>query len=174
MLMYEHPLLGISLGISAGLAPFSFIGRTASLGIPFPFPEGGVLGLNLRLNSEFDLSNATGISEFYLNVAIDVGIVGSAQGGGLLLPVLPAIGILKKFFFRNIGLVLGVRGIAGFIYADPDAFFMVGGEGIVGMDIFIVPEFTLTLRAGFRGAIAIGIPVMSVGPWFMLGGNYTF
>lgn len=173
MLMYEHPLLGISLGASVGLAPFSVIGGTASLGIPFPLTDGGVLGINIRLNSEFDLSNATGVPEFYLNVAIDLGIIGSGQAG-LVLPVLPAIGVLKKFFFRNIGLVLGARAVVGFVYSDPNTFFMVGGEGIIGMDIFIVPEFTLTLRAGFRGAIAIGVPLMSVGPWFMLGGNYTF
>ncbi|TNE49880.1 MAG: hypothetical protein EP343_10115 [Deltaproteobacteria bacterium] len=177
MLMFEHPMRGVSLGASVGLASYTLsIPGGAGMGIPFPIIDGTVLGFSLRLNSEFDLSAATTIPEFYLNVTLDIGITGPADSAFpfIVLPILPAVGILKKWFFRNIGLTLGVRGILGYLYANDASFFMVGGEGLVGMDIFIVPEFTVTIRAGFRGAIGLGSSFMSVGPWFTVGGNYSF
>lgn len=175
MLMFENPMSGVSIGASVGLASYTWnAGDGAGLGIPFPIINGTVLGFNFRLNTEIDLSGSTSIPEFYLNIAIDVGLTGIANTPLFTLPVLPAIGILKKWYFRNIGLVLGVRGIVGFLYANDSAFFVAGGEGIFGLDFFLAPSFSLHLRAGFRGAIAIGTPFMSVGPWFNFGGNYSF
>ncbi len=176
MLMFEHPMLGVTIGFSVGLAPLAVtIGDGASLGIPFPLPQGGVLGLNLRLNSEFDLSNPTTIPEFYLNVAIDVSFIGSGAFG-LLVPILPSVGLIKKFYFRNIGLSLGLRAVVGYLYSSgAGASFMVGGEGLVGLEIFISPAFSMTFRGGFRAAVAVSAPsILSIGPWFMLGGNYSF
>lgn len=150
MMAYEDPQIGLTLNAFPS-ALYSLLAKDDD---PLIVP-----GLHLSL--DIDLSDKTGVSDFYLTTGIDLAI-------NLRLPIYLSVGILKKFFLRQFGFVVGIRGNVGYMLLG--GFYAASGDALVGFEYFLNPSWSIMVRGGFRAAY----PLTQIGPWAALGLSYTF
>lgn len=127
---------------------------------------------SLSVEVEKDISETIGWNEFHLYGGVEF-VLGENASNSFGFPVGIQFGVLKKWYLRQIVLELGVRvGGAGIFSGLPRV--MLGGEGVVGGAFFFTPHFSLALRVGFRGYAPVLGTASMLGPWFRLGGFFTF
>ncbi|HOX46558.1 MAG TPA: hypothetical protein PK668_23365 [Myxococcota bacterium] len=139
-LLYEHPMMGMSW------SPFfqfqwDLLGMVDEAG---PLFGGGMA-------FDFDLANAFGAPEIYLSVVLDY----LYAGDDFHLPHF-TLGLHKKWYATSLVFDLGGRvGLGALVYggeegASPyneDSKVSVGGLLTLGLEWYIIPEFSLFLRA---------------------------
>jgi hypothetical protein len=139
-LLYEHPMLGVSW------SPFfqfqwDLLGMVDEAG---PLFGGGMV-------FDFDLANAFGTPEVYFDVVLDY----LYAGNDFHLPHV-TLGLHKKWYATSLVFDLGGRvGLGALVYGgdegvsgyDEDSKVSVGGLLTLGLEWYIIPEFSLFLRA---------------------------
>jgi hypothetical protein len=177
LMLYERPLIGFSFGFDAGLIPLAnpiFAQSTPSLGLSLPLLEGTILMPAMRFSFMYDISNASNLNEFYFSGVLELGLGGGSDRSGFVLPFTASSGVIKKFyFFRNLAWLVGIRATGGYVLADSYSAWIIGGDVLTGLDVFITPNVSLSLQAGFRAITSLDLAFLSLGPWFTLGVFFT-
>ena len=142
--LIEYPKQGFNLYLKAGVAPLSQMAASVTLGV------------------EQDFAEWMNISEFY----------GILEGSGYFLfdsfkdsPWIVNIGLMKKFYMRQLGIEIGVKsGIMDSI-SDPDSKLSLTVNPVVGLEYYMTPDVLWALEceyiipyleSGYKANLLIG------------------
>lgn len=156
--MIEYPKTGAGIGFSLGTVPLSFAGQAMNQFVP-----------QASLDFEYNLAPASGISELYftflgglaLPQQADLSVASipdgrSVDSGAFVLPVDLEIGLMKRWYMRQLVFSLGLRG--GILAAsllgsglDPAPTAAgLGGTVLAGLHYQASADLMLGLNLGWR------------------------
>jgi hypothetical protein len=149
--LYEHPMLGVAFGIHGVLEMClnDLMGVEDGMQI---YPGAG-------LYVDFDMAPYIGWPEFYVSVEADMLFLGSTDILGTTWDYKLAHGMLgfkKKWYITSLVVTVGVRGgISYFLITSDDEDFPgdsigVGGDLVLGLEYYVLPEFSVYLKAAGR------------------------
>jgi len=157
--MIEHPKSGWGIGFSLGTVPLGFEGQSDKNDF---VPQGS-------LDIEFSLAEATGVSELYftflgglampqqanLNQAsVPSGL--SVDAGASVLPIDLEVGLMKRWYMRQLILSLGLRGgllassLMGSGLENTPTAMALGGGAFAGVHYQASADMILGLNLGWR------------------------
>jgi hypothetical protein len=156
-MLYEHPMIGLAIGIH-GVFEFvmkDVLGQTDSNGDK---KTGFYPGLGLYIDK--DISNVFKSPEWYASVEADVLFlpeVDTIIGAQSTKLVHGMLGLKKKWYAKSLVFSLGARaGISYYIISfDSGADYEgdslgFGGDVIAGLEYYVIPEFSVYLKAAGR------------------------
>ncbi|MEM1010364.1 MAG: hypothetical protein AAGJ35_15330, partial [Myxococcota bacterium] len=146
MLLFESPYRAWSASIRLGVGVLGLLNIDPDGSRTFMVPM-------LQLESMYDLSPSWNISEIYLSFALDAGFFMAEEGRAYSsgFPFGVHVGLIKKFYFRQLSISLGVRAGISWLYSQYQSLAGIGGEGILGFDYLITPRWVLFLHLVGRG-----------------------
>ncbi len=142
-LLYEHPMIGTAVGVH-GVFEYAFsdlLGRKDGSG-----EDKAGLYPGFGLYIDYDLAGAFGIAEFYLSLESDFLFLGDDHVlfHGML-------GVKKKWYVTSWVLSAGARlGASYYLLSDDENLYAVGGDAVLGLEYYFIPEFSVYLKAAFR------------------------
>jgi hypothetical protein len=180
--LYEHPMIGMAAGIHFAFQVVfeDLLGEqdeegNAKMGF---YPGVGIY-------VDYDLAPALGITEFYVSLEGDVLFVGDDLVGNSYNLVHAMIGFKKKWYMTSLVFTVGARfGINYYVVSESDDnvveipdLYGVGFDAGLGLEYYIIPEFSIYLKGMFRyftapldeDAEALGFDIAEMGVNASLG-----
>jgi hypothetical protein len=149
--LYEHPMIGFAVGIH-GVFQVAFTDVIYKLRPDGTGEEEMGFYPGFGMYVDYSLAPALGLSEFYLSVEGDVLLLGDEHN---LVHVM--LGFKKKWYITSLVISLAARfGMNYYVLGDVDtggedpSLYGVGFDGGVGFEYYVIPEFSIYLKAMFR------------------------
>ncbi len=145
-LLVEHPMVGLSIGahgvIELGLYDL------------FGVDDGMQLYPGAGFYFDWDMASTVMLPEVYLSLEGDVLFLGEAPWGSEVVVIHLLGGIKKKWYANSLVFTLGIRGGASVFTVGKnhrrDLPVGLGGDAVLGLEYYIIPEFSLYLKAAGR------------------------
>jgi len=149
--LYEHAMIGFAVGIHAvlqvALTDVIYKLRPDSTGEE---EMGFYPGFGMYV--DYDLAPVLGLSEFYISLEGDVLLLGDEHN-----LVHAMLGFKKKWYITSLVISVAARfGINYYVLGDVDtgdedpSLYGVGFDAGLGFEYYIIPEFSIYLKAMFR------------------------
>ena len=145
-LLVEHPMVGLSMGLHGilELGLYDLFGEEQGMS---SYPGAGFF-------IDWDMVDLLELSEVYLSFEGDVLFLGEAYWGKQVALIHLLAGVKKKWYVNSLVFTLGLRGGVG-IYTVGDSHMGgtpvgLGGDAVLGLEYYIMPEFSLYLKAAGR------------------------
>jgi hypothetical protein len=145
-LLFEHPMIGFNIGIH-GVFEYCAKDLVADDSNKQHFYKGGGLYI------DYDLARLVGTPEFYLSAEGDCVYVDDWS----LALIHAMIGIKKKWYAKSFVFIFGIRGgISYYLLSEDipdessDTLIGGGGDVMLGVEYYIVPECSIYLNAAGR------------------------
>ncbi|HUU01692.1 MAG TPA: hypothetical protein VM425_09645 [Myxococcota bacterium] len=145
-LLVEHPMVGLSVGLHGilELGLYDLLGKEQGMSA---YPGAGFF-------VDWDIADWVELPEVYLSFEGDVLFLGEAPWVDQVALIHLLAGVKKKWYANSLVFTLGLRGGVG-VYTVGESHrgsppIGLGGDAVLGLEYYIMPEFSLYLKAAGR------------------------
>ncbi len=144
--LFEHPMIGLSLGVNAVM---EFVVQDVLTSSDVEKKSAVYPGVGFV--ADLNIARFVGVSELYLSVEGDLLVLPNENDIETYLAH-GMFGVKKKWYLESLVIALGARfGASYYIVEDyEDDVLGLGGDVWVGMEYYLVPEFSIYVRAAGR------------------------